>query len=101
MPKKKSDSQPADVQAKRKKAKAKKAGKTAAEPTPRKKRVATPKAGSKRGKAQPFDPAQYREEIARLAYTLWQERGCPDGSPDDDWNRAEQQLRRKAAGASA
>jgi hypothetical protein len=33
-----------------------------------------------------------REEIARLAYRLWDERGRPEGSPDEDWFRAEKQL---------
>jgi hypothetical protein len=32
-------------------------------------------------------------EIARLAYALWQERGCQHGNPDEDWRRAEEQLR--------
>ncbi len=32
-------------------------------------------------------------EIAALAYELWQARGCPDGSPDEDWFRAAEQLR--------
>ena len=32
------------------------------------------------------------DEIAALAYQLWLARGCPDGSPDSDWLRAEQQL---------
>jgi hypothetical protein len=32
------------------------------------------------------------EQIAALAYTLWQARGCPEGSPDVDWLRAEQEL---------
>ena len=31
-------------------------------------------------------------EIAALAYELWVERGCPDGSPEEDWYRAERQL---------
>jgi hypothetical protein len=34
-----------------------------------------------------------REEIARLAYQYWQERGCPDGSPEEDWFHAERELR--------
>ncbi|SPF56190.1 hypothetical protein SBA4_80003 [Candidatus Sulfopaludibacter sp. SbA4] len=25
------------------------------------------------------------DEIAALAYQLWNERGCPAGSPDEDW----------------
>jgi hypothetical protein len=33
------------------------------------------------------------EEIARRAYQLWEERGHPHGSPDEDWHRAEQELR--------
>ena len=32
------------------------------------------------------------EEIARLAYLFWEERGCQGGSPEEDWLRAEQQL---------
>jgi len=27
--------------------------------------------------------------VSDLAYSLWQERGCPHGSPDEDWFRAE------------
>ena len=33
-----------------------------------------------------------REEIQRLAYQLWIERGRPEGSPQDDWERAERLL---------
>lgn len=32
-------------------------------------------------------------EIAQLAYELWQQRGCPADSPEEDWYRAAQQLR--------
>jgi len=28
------------------------------------------------------------DEIAALAVELWRVRGCPDGSPEEDWNRA-------------
>ena len=31
--------------------------------------------------------------IARLAYLHWLERGCPIGSPEEDWSRAEQDLK--------
>ncbi|MGC2400380.1 MAG: DUF2934 domain-containing protein [Acidobacteriaceae bacterium] len=34
-----------------------------------------------------------RQEIARLAEKYWMERGQPDGSPELDWLRAEQELR--------
>lgn len=33
------------------------------------------------------------EEIAALAYQLWIERGSPHGSHEEDWHRAEAQLR--------
>jgi len=32
------------------------------------------------------------EEIARLAYEHWQQRGCPAGSPEVDWLHAEKKL---------
>lgn len=32
------------------------------------------------------------EEIARLAYSHWEARGCPHGSPEEDWFRAEREL---------
>jgi hypothetical protein len=32
------------------------------------------------------------EQIEKLAYKLWEERGRPLGSPDHDWLRAEQEL---------
>lgn len=30
---------------------------------------------------------------AELAYRFWEERGCPVGSPDEDWYRAEEEIR--------
>ncbi len=33
------------------------------------------------------------ENIAPLARALWKARGCPEGSPEDDWLRAEQVLK--------
>jgi hypothetical protein len=33
------------------------------------------------------------DEIAALAHELWQARGCPEGSAEDDWTNASQQLR--------
>jgi hypothetical protein len=32
------------------------------------------------------------DEIAVLAYRFWLERGCPEGSPELDWYRAETEL---------
>jgi hypothetical protein len=34
-----------------------------------------------------------REQIARLAYSYWLDRGGQNGSPEEDWLRAEQALR--------
>ena len=39
------------------------------------------------------------KEIERLAYTFWQERGCPLGSPEVDWLRAEKEMREVEAAA--
>jgi hypothetical protein len=36
------------------------------------------------------------QDIAALAHTLWQARGCPEGSPDKDWFQAAQDLRARA-----
>jgi hypothetical protein len=32
------------------------------------------------------------QEIAELAYRYWQDRGCPNASPEEDWLRAERDL---------
>jgi hypothetical protein len=40
------------------------------------------------------DPA----EIGRLAYSYWEQRGGQGGSAEEDWLRAEDQLRRSAKG---
>jgi hypothetical protein len=31
-------------------------------------------------------------EIKTRAYYLWEERGCPEGSPETDWFRAREEL---------
>jgi Protein of unknown function (DUF2934) len=33
------------------------------------------------------------EDVAVLAYHLWEQRGCPEGSAEMDWFEAEEQLR--------
>jgi hypothetical protein len=35
-------------------------------------------------------------DIAELAYALWQARGCPEGSPDEDWFAAAHELRARS-----
>lgn len=38
------------------------------------------------------EPRSHEEWVTILAHRLWQERGCPEGSPEVDWLRAEQEL---------
>jgi hypothetical protein len=38
-------------------------------------------------------PVFGHEDIATLAHQLWQARGCPMGSPEEDWFQAGKQLR--------
>lgn len=38
------------------------------------------------------------KEIAALAHELWQNRGCPIGSPEEDWGHAVEALRSRAVG---
>lgn len=40
-----------------------------------------------------------REEIARQAYLYWEGRGCQGGSSEEDWLRAEKELRLRTATA--
>jgi len=54
------------------------------------------------GMAERIDePGQARaiddDEVAALAYRLWLERGCPEGSPQEDWFMAEREVRRSSA----
>ncbi len=42
--------------------------------------------------ARHVDPPSH-EQIAMLAYSLWEESGCTNGSADSDWFRAEEKLR--------
>lgn len=44
---------------------------------------------------QAVPPVIPREEIEKLAYFYWLERGGQGGSPEDDWFRAEAELRRR------
>jgi hypothetical protein len=37
-----------------------------------------------------------QQEIAALAYRLWQDRCCPYGSPEEDWFRAVEALRSRS-----
>ena len=35
------------------------------------------------------------DQIAARAFELWQSRGCPIGSPEEDWRVAEEELQRE------
>jgi len=39
------------------------------------------------------DSDQLREAISRLAYSFWEARGCQGGCPEEDWLRAETEIR--------
>ena len=41
-------------------------------------------------------PGPSHEEIARRAYQLWEERGKPFGSHEEDWHLAEHELRHQS-----
>ena len=41
-----------------------------------------------------------QQQTALLAYQFWMERGCPLGSPAEDWFRAELQLEEVAVDAA-
>jgi hypothetical protein len=42
-----------------------------------------------------------REHIAARAFELWLDRGCPTGSPEVDWEQAEDELRAAAISRNA
>jgi DUF2934 family protein len=39
------------------------------------------------------------KQVAALAYEYWQRRGCPIGSPEVDWLKAEEDLRKPTTAA--
>jgi activator of HSP90 ATPase len=48
---------------------------------------------TKTSAAQSGANAPTAEQIANLAYAIWESRGCQGGSPEEDWFAAEQKLR--------
>lgn len=83
-------------------------------PKPRRKTSATPArrppakaeapvslANGRGDKVAPAAAEPSREAIARLAYHYWLERGGADGWADEDWLRAERELRQRVLKASA
>ncbi len=47
----------------------------------------------------PPDPVVDRGEVERLAHSYWEARGRPEGSAEDDWFRAEHEVRARRATA--
>ena len=41
------------------------------------------------------------KEIERLAHQYWIERGCPIGTPEEDWFRAAEEIKRRVQAAAA
>ena len=42
-----------------------------------------------------YDPAAHQKEIAQVAYRIWLERADRPGSPEEDWLKAEAEVRAK------
>jgi hypothetical protein len=49
---------------------------------------------------EPGNEAIPGQEIARLAYSYWEARGCQGGSAEEDWFRAERELKDRRASAA-
>jgi hypothetical protein len=45
-------------------------------------------------------PPPTKEQIAALAYAIWQDRGCPEGADIDCWFEAERELKGECAPAT-
>jgi Protein of unknown function (DUF2934) len=57
--------------------------------------IEAPFAGFKNASGLAAKPAS-KHDIAVCAYYLWEQRGCPEGSPDADWFEGERQLMRRS-----
>jgi len=62
---------------------------------PQQKRPLRPMSNGGRSQVIPAAISPDRAEIARLAYLYWLDRGCPMGSPEEDWSRAEEKLKKE------
>ena len=60
--------------------------------------IALPSSAKKGTETQPTILAP-QEDVAIVAYVLWQQRGCPEGSPEVDWIEAEEIVRNRHASA--
>ena len=60
--------------------------------------ISTDGAAARDGAISP--PATLHSGIARLAYSYWEQRGRPEGSPEEDWLRAEAEIRNRQNSAT-
>jgi Protein of unknown function (DUF2934) len=63
--------------------------------------IAEPATGAVETVAAPTVSAPSYQEIAQLAYTFWEARGGQGGSQEEDWLRAEEQLRARVSTVTA
>jgi Protein of unknown function (DUF2934) len=52
------------------------------------------------GSRVPVPQMSMHEQIASLAYALWEQRDRSQGSAEEDWKQAERELRHRAKGVS-
>lgn len=52
---------------------------------------------SSKNAAVPGDNGSSPDEVRRRAYEIWEQRGREHGKHEDDWYRAEQEIRGKSA----
>jgi hypothetical protein len=56
--------------------------------------LAVPDSVQQKTTQQPKEHNTFKQDIANLAYALWQQRGCPQGaSAEQDWFEAEERMR--------
>jgi hypothetical protein len=100
-----SPSAPAPAHRKSTRVRSKRAAVPAATPATELTATATPVSEPEVIRAQPAAPVTTyepsRQEIAELAYLYWEARGCQGGSQEEDWLRAEQELRARAIAVTA
>ena len=64
--------------------------------TTRSKPKKIPESAADSSETIPSDTAPSTEDIAKLAYALWEARGGNGGSAEEDWHRAEQEIRARS-----
>jgi hypothetical protein len=52
--------------------------------------IVLPNSVQRETKREPAMKHSPEQDIANLAYALWQQRGCPEGSPEEDWLQAQE-----------